>query len=107
MSVNTPQELFDMMPAAFNPEKAGDVNKTVVIELTGDNGGTWTVKVADGKCAVDAGAADAADLTITMAADDYLAMRRGELQAMNAFMQGKIKLQGDMGLAMKFDGWFS
>ena len=107
MSVNTPQELFDMMPAAFNPEKAGDVNKTVVIDLTGDNGGTWTVKVADGKCTVDNGGSDTADLTITMTADDYMAMRRGELQAMNAFMQGKIKLQGDMGLAMKFDGWFS
>lgn len=107
MSVNTPQDLFDMMPTSFNPEKAGDVNKTVVIELTGDGGGTWTVKVADGKCAVDAAAADASDLTITMTAEDYMAMRRGELQAMNAFMQGKIKLQGDMGLAMKFDGWFS
>ncbi|MFQ5576233.1 MAG: SCP2 sterol-binding domain-containing protein [Anaerolineae bacterium] len=103
----TPQELFDKMPETFNPAKAAGVDVTVQIDLTGDNGGTWSVKIAGGKCTVDKAASESPNLTITMDAADYMAMVKGELPAMNAFMQGKIKLQGDMGLAMKFQGMFN
>ncbi len=102
----TPQELFKKLPAAFNIEKAAGVNAVVQIDLTGDEGGTWAVTMADGKCTVDNAAADDPTLTLTMAAADYMAMVGGELNPMNAFMQGKIKLKGDMGLAMKFQNLF-
>lgn len=103
----TPQKLFEMMPKAFNVEKAAGVNAVVQIDLTGDEGGTWAVKIADGQCTVDNAPADDPSLTLTMAAGDYMAMVGGELNPMNAFMQGKVKLKGDMGLAMKFQNLFN
>ncbi len=42
-----------------------------------------------------------ADCTIRMAFDDFLSIRAGELDATTAFMMGKLKVEGDMGVAMK------
>jgi putative sterol carrier protein len=42
-----------------------------------------------------------------MAAPDYLSMMSGELNAMQAFMMGKLRVSGDMGLATKLQTVFS
>jgi putative sterol carrier protein len=103
----TIQEVMQQMPTLFQAAKAGNVNATVQFNLTGEGGGTWAVKVADGKCEVTEGVTEAPTATLTAAAADYLALARGELNAMSAFMSGKLKIIGDMGLMLKFQGWFS
>jgi len=102
----TPSELFKKMPQALIAEKAKDVQAIIQIELSGDEGGIWVVNIDDGQCHITTEPVDKPDMAIAMAADDYMAMTRGELNPMNAFMQGKIKVQGDMNLAMKFQGMF-
>jgi putative sterol carrier protein len=42
-----------------------------------------------------------AQCTIKVSLDDFIAMGKGELDAMTAFMMGKLKVSGDMGVAMK------
>ena len=42
-----------------------------------------------------------ADATITMAWDDFMALSEGKLDPMMAFMQGKLKITGDMMIAQK------
>jgi putative sterol carrier protein len=39
--------------------------------------------------------------------DDWLNILSGALNPVSAFMGGKIKVQGDMGLAMQFQNWFA
>ena len=39
--------------------------------------------------------------TISMEADTFLQLKNGELNPMMAVMSGKVKIKGDMGLAMK------
>jgi putative sterol carrier protein len=104
---STASELFAAMPNNFNAGAAGDLNATIQFDLTGDGGGTWAATVADGTCKVVEGAADSPTLILTMDTDDFMAMSRGNLNPMNAFMSGKIKLQGDMGLAMKLQNLFN
>jgi len=100
-------EVMQGMPGAFQSARAGNVNAVVQFNLTGDGGGTWTVKIAEGKCEVAEGAAQAPNATVTAAAADYLALTRGELNPMSAFMSGKLKITGDMSLMMSFQNWFA
>ena len=43
-----------------------------------------------------------ADCTITISDDNMVAMATGKLNGMQAFMSGKMKIKGNMGLAQKF-----
>ncbi len=48
-----------------------------------------------------------ADCTISMSSEDFQGMLSGSLNPMMAFMSGKIKIDGDMGVAMKLQSLFS
>ena len=101
------QEIFDKMPQAFQADKAAGVNATVQLNLNGDGGGDWKVEIANGQISAAQGNAASPDLTLAMDASDYVALTRGEANAMGLFMAGKIQLQGDMTLAMKFQEMFN
>lgn len=94
------------MPKAFDPEKAEGVNATVQYHLTGDEAGDWLVRIGDGKCEVEQTSVEDASLTLTVDSSDYLNILKGELNAMSAFAEGKLKLKGDLPLAMKLMGFF-
>jgi putative sterol carrier protein len=100
-------EVFAQLPQAFLAEKAGDLRATFQFHLSGEGGGDWAVHIADRTCTVVEGVADKSDVTVRMAAADYVKMTTGELQPLVAFMQGKIRLQGDMNLAMKLQELFA
>ena len=86
---------------AADPAKMKGVSAVYQFDLTGDNGGVFHVAVDDGKANVVESEHDSPNITITMAADDFDAMLDGKLNATSAFMAGKLKVKGDMSLAMK------
>ena len=49
----------------------------------------------------------AADTTIKIAWSDWEDMAAGKLDGMTAFMQGKLKVEGDMSNAMQLQGVFA
>lgn len=49
---------------------------------------------------------DEADTTIVVSQEDFQKLLDGDLNPMGAVMSGKIKIQGDMGLAMKLQSLF-
>lgn len=66
--------------------------------------GKLLIDGAAGKATNDDGAADA---TISVSFDDFLKLAEGALDPTMAFMQGKLKVAGDMGVAMKLQSLFS
>ncbi|MCH7959314.1 MAG: SDR family NAD(P)-dependent oxidoreductase [Candidatus Hydrogenedentes bacterium] len=81
------------------PELVGKVD--AVFQFNVDGGGTWTVDLKNGEGSVQQGAADKSDCTISMAHDDFVGLMTGKLDGQQAFMQGKLKVTGNMMLATK------
>jgi len=100
-------DIMTRMPGAFVPEKAAGVNAIIHFKFSGAEAGDWSAVINDGKCEVAQGIPQSKP-TMTLSADsgDYIKLITGELDPMKAFMQGKIKLQGDMMVAMKLTQMF-
>ncbi len=94
MSEITLLELMARMPKAFIPEKAEGMEAVIQYELSGEEGGDWIVKIEDGACTVEAGTAENPKMTLTADAQDYKDVVLGKQNAMQSFMQGKLKLKG-------------
>jgi putative sterol carrier protein len=97
----TVTELMEKMPGAFIPEKAQGVDSVIQFKFTGDEVGDWFAAIKDGKVDVSRGTHPSPKMTLTADSQDYVKIFTGELDGMQAFMQGKIKLAGDLNLAMK------
>ncbi len=89
-----------------NPNLVQKINALFQFHIDGDNGGDWVVDLKSGDGEVRSGATDGADCTISMAGDDFVELATGKLNAMAAFAQGKIKIQGNPMLATKLQGLF-
>jgi putative sterol carrier protein len=89
------------MPGALIPEKAQGVDAVIQFKFTGEEAGEWDATIKDGKVDVERGTHPSPRMTLTADSSDYVKIFTGELDGMQAFMQGKIKLAGDLNLAMK------
>jgi len=103
----TVKETFDQMASRFKPERAAGTNATIQYDVSGEGGGTWHAVIKDGACTVAAGSATNPNLTLQIAAQDWVDMTSGKQSGQMLFMSGKLKLKGDMGLAMKLGSMFS
>lgn len=100
------QEIFDGMPANFKKDAAAGMTAVYQFKLSGDGGGEWNLDIKDGELTVNTGAHDSPSITISMTASDYSDMIEGKLNGQMAFMTGKLKIEGDMSLAMKMQSLF-
>jgi putative sterol carrier protein len=97
----TPTELFTSLPERFRSERAGDLDATYAFELTGDDGGSWTVRVADGALTVEDGLAASADVTVTASASNWMAIVEGRMDPQLAYLTKKLRVSGNLQLALR------
>ena len=102
----TVKETFDAMAGRFRAEKAAGANAVIQYDVGGDGGGTWHAVIKDGTCIVLSGAAPSPNLTLSISGQDWLDMLSGKQSGQMLFMSGKLKVKGDMGLAMKLGSMF-
>ena len=103
----TVKETFDAMPGRFRADRASGTNAVIQYEISGEGGGTWNAVIRDGTCTVSEGPGTNPNLTLQMAAQDWLDMLSGKQSGQMLFMSGKLKVKGDMGLAMRLGSMFA
>jgi len=99
------QVLTDLI-TGFRPEAASGMKATFQLELDGDEGGLWHVVVADGKCELRQGTATQPDVSIAMATEDFGALIARRLDVMQAYSDGRVKVRGNLFLAMQLGELF-
>ncbi|PYM41965.1 MAG: SCP-2 family sterol carrier protein [Candidatus Rokuibacteriota bacterium] len=104
--MRTVKETFDARSGRFRADKAAGTSAVIQYDVSGDGGGTWHAVIKDGTCTVKAGSAPSPNLTLQIAAPDWLDMLSGKQSGQMLFMSGKLKVKGDMGLAMKLGSMF-
>lgn len=97
---------FDSLSGKLSPAKVAGMNATFQFVATGDGGGDYYVKIANGAAEVAPGKAENPTIVLTAAAPDWLAMVNGDMNGQTAFLTGKLKIQGDVTLAMKLESLF-
>ena len=93
---------MDLETATEGVRQAAGEDSGLNAKLTFDFG-------ADGRISIDASRVPnevsndeiEADCTIVMSLDDFAELVRGELDGMTAFMTGRLKVVGDMGVALR------
>ena len=72
------------------------------------SGNNWAVDAHSSRpFKVSTGEADKPDVTFVMDEDTFLKMAKGEVKAANAFMSGKLKVKGNLAIAMKAEKIFA
>jgi putative sterol carrier protein len=103
----TPDQIVEAMPEYLLPEKAGTTKATIAFDLSGVHAGKWWVKIHDGKAETGKGEpGEQPNLTLSADSNDWVKIMTGQLDGTAAFMQGKLKIKGDMGLAIKMQSLF-
>lgn len=106
--MSTPAEIFEKIAAkaSENPSAAYEVDAIFQFDITGDGGGTFVLnmKSDNGGNFLSREPNAAAVATIIVDGNDWASMVSGDLDPMQAFMGGKIKIDGDMTAAMKLPG---
>lgn len=98
----TPKQIFEERIGPrlkADPAKAKAVNAIYQFDITGEEGGTWTVDLTQPD--VVSGAGGKAQCTITMSSKDFVDIISEKLNPQMAFLQGRLKVAGDMSLALK------
>jgi len=102
MVETTVKGFFESLEPKLNsePSKLAGMNAVYQFQVGEE---TYSVSMRDGKCSVASAAAS--DPNCTMAENDFLDMIAGRLNGQMAFMTGKLKVAGDMGLALKLESF--
>jgi len=99
--MTTGKELIERLGAKISKDPAVAANFGAIYKfvLEGDGGGTWIVNMKD---APGARAGDgAADCTISLGSQDFVELVEGRANGQQLYFQGKLRIDGNLGLALK------
>ncbi|KAM6182797.1 hydroxysteroid dehydrogenase-like protein 2 [Erethizon dorsatum] len=97
-------ETFRIVKDALNEDVVKATQAIYQFELSGEDGGTWFLDLKSKGGNVGHGEpSDRADVVMSMSTDDFVKMFSGKLKPTMAFMSGKLKIKGNMALAIKLE----
>lgn len=99
--------IFQGMASRFQPDKAAGQSAVIQYDITTpDETISYSMSVADGKCALEEGPGENPRVTLEISFPNWLRMIAGKADGMQLFMSGQLKITGDMMFAQVVQSWF-
>ncbi len=99
--------LFDGMKDAFDSEAASGQTAVIQYDIETPIGvKSYQIKVDNGICTIMKEGAEKARVTLAMNLPDFIRMMALELDGMQAYMTGKLKIAGDIMFSQNLSRWF-
>ncbi|XP_032096257.1 hydroxysteroid dehydrogenase-like protein 2 [Sapajus apella] len=98
------EETFRIVKDSLSDDVVKATQGIYLFELSGEDGGTWFLDLKSKGGNVGYGEpSDQADVVMSMSTDDFVKMFSGKLKPTMAFMSGRLKIKGNMALAIKLE----
>jgi putative sterol carrier protein len=100
--------IFDAMKEAFDPSKATGQSAIIQYDLDTPRGRvSYQLNVDNGTCTLGKGTDGTPRVTLALNLPDFVRLIAGELDPMNAFTSGKLKISGDIMFSQNVGNWFA
>jgi len=102
MTIKTPREFFEKaLPSRFEPSKAEGLEAVIQMNISGSDGGDWTIIIKDGKMEIRQGIHPSPEIAIKIVDKDFVDLINHKQSALTAFMSGKIEFKGSLALGLR------
>ncbi len=101
----TAKSIIESLPNRLKTDKAKGANHLFSFDISGDNGGQYTIKIEDGKCILNEGLAENADCIVSSTDKVYKDVELGKINPQTAVMSGQLKISNLMAM-MSFSKLF-
>ncbi len=98
------EAFFAGLEARVDPGKIAGIDNSYLFDVTDE--GQWLVEVRNGAVTVSDGAGRDADVRIEVSGAVFDRIASGEQNPATAYMTGKLKISGDMSVALKLQKLF-
>uniref|UniRef100_A0AAY4AE15 Hydroxysteroid dehydrogenase-like protein 2 n=1 Tax=Denticeps clupeoides TaxID=299321 RepID=A0AAY4AE15_9TELE len=97
-------ETFSVIKGILSPDVVKSTQGVYKFDLSGEHAGTWYIDLKNAAGSAGSGEPPVKpDVVMNMDSADFIKMFAGKLKPTMAFMSGKLKIKGDMALAIKME----
>ena len=106
MNPNTIKEFFQLLPGRLDADAAEDLDAVYQFDLSGAQGGQYILTIRERACQIVEGMHADPHVVFSMAGEDCIKILKGQLSGIAVAMSGRLKISGDIGLAMQLKALF-
>ncbi len=102
----TVRAFFDTLPGKLDPEAAEGLDVVYQFDLSGTDGGQYQLQIRNGACQITEGTHPDPNVTLAMSGEDCLRVLNGQVSGTMIAMTGRLRISGEMGLALQLASLF-
>ena len=102
----TVEEFFRVLPSKLDRDAAEGLDAVYQFDLSGSQGGQYYMRIREGTCQVTPGSHPDPQVTLSLSGEDCLRVLNGQLKGPEVAMSGRLRISGDMGLALQLGSLF-